>query len=324
MGLASCDGGRLEWRPLQRRYLHGQDFAAQGALRICVFRMRRRPQQMAGTVRRLRRMELAERDRAGARRKTGGRATRRVGRQRRSADGDRAQGRAAQRTRARVHRHRRVRSSARRRAGGRGGGAGRWRSGHRQVDVAAAGHRADGIDAAWAVRHRRGIARTGGRSCVAARPAGRRRACAGRNRRRTHPRTRFVDAPESHRRRFGADVVDRATHRRAGFGQPGTRIGCAPRALRQGNRNRGIPRRPCHQGRRHRRAARARTHGRCGAVFRRRERQPLPGAARVQEPLRRGERTRRVRDGREGVEGSRRIRRRSSCPAAARRSRAAA
>ncbi len=62
----------------------------------------------------------------------------------------------------------------------------------------------------------------------------------------------------------------------------------------------GVPGRPRDQGGRHRRPARARTHGRRGAVFRGRVRQPLPRAARVQEPLRRGQRTGRVRDVRQG------------------------
>ena len=72
-------------------------------------------------------------------------------------------------------------------------------------------------------------------------------------------------------------------------------------AFRQGDRHRRVPGRPRDQGGRHRRPARARTHGRCGAVLRRRERQPLPFAARVQEPLRCGQRTGRVRDGDKGL-----------------------
>ena len=47
-----------------------------------------------------------------------------------------------------------------------------------------------------------------------------------------------------------------------------------------------------------RRAARARAHGRCGPVFRRRSGSPVPHPARSQEPLRRDRRDRRVRDDR--------------------------
>jgi DNA repair protein RadA/Sms len=60
-------------------------------------------------------------------------------------------------------------------------------------------------------------------------------------------------------------------------------------AVCEGNRYRGVPGRPRDQGRRHRRPARARAHGRRRAVFRRRKRQPFPRAARIQEPFWRGE-----------------------------------
>ena len=75
---------------------------------------------------------------------------------------------------------------------------------------------------------------------------------------------------------------------------PARRCSCAnapPRwcALPRAGMARGHHRRPRHQGRQHRRAEAARAHGRYGAVFRQRCRQPLPAAARHQEPLRAGQ-----------------------------------
>ncbi len=55
------------------------------------------------------------------------------------------------------------------------------------------------------------------------------------------------------------------------------------------------------QGGADRRSARARAHGRHGALLRERHGQPLSGAALGQEPLRRGQRDRRVRDARAGL-----------------------
>jgi hypothetical protein len=61
--------------------------------------------------------------------------------------------------------------------------------------------------------------------------------------------------------------------------------------------NGGRPRRPRHQGRLDRRAARARAYGRYGAELRGRAQPPIPHPARRQEPLRRHRRDRRLRDG---------------------------
>ena len=84
--------------------------------------------------------------------------------------------------------------------------------------------------------------------------------------------------------------------------QPGPRKRAGTGPLRQGAGKRGGARRPCHQGRRHRRPARARTYGRHGAELRGRAKPPVPNPPRVQEPLRRDRRDRRVRDGRGGAE----------------------
>ena len=59
-----------------------------------------------------------------------------------------------------------------------------------------------------------------------------------------------------------------------------------------------LHRRPRHQGRRHRGPARARAHGRRGAVLRGRPRPRVPHRARGQEPVRLVERDRHLRDGR--------------------------
>ena len=85
----------------------------------------------------------------------------------------------------------------------------------------------------------------------------------------------------------------RARHR-----QPGPRLGAGTGALRQGAWHRGRARRPCHQGRHHRRPARARAYGRHGAELRGRAQPPVPNPPRDEEPLRRHRRDRRVRDGR--------------------------
>ena len=93
----------------------------------------------------------------------------------------------------------------------------------------------------------------------------------------------------------------------------GARIGGAARAVREGHRHRGVPHRPRDQGGRDRGTAHPRAHGRHRAVLRERPRQPLPRRARRQEPLRRGQRNRRVRDGGTGTARKCAIRPRSSC-----------
>ncbi len=207
---------------------------------------------------------------------------------------------------ARQHRHRRVRPRARRRPGAKARWCW-WAATRASASRRCCCRRWRRWPAALpgAVRHRRGIAGAGRR------PRARAWAC------RWTACTRWPKPAssaswstprEAKPRLIVADSMQTlwtgAADRRARLGQPGARKRRAAGALRQGNRHRGVPGRPRHQGRRHRRPARARAHGRRGAVFRRRERQPLPRAARVQEPLRRGQRTGRVRDGRQGPEGS--------------------
>src|SRR4030066_101731 len=75
----------------------------------------------------------------------------------------------------------------------------------------------------------------------------------------------------------------------------------ALRAQRQEPEHHDDSGRACHQGRRAGRAARAGAYRGYGAVFRGRHAFQFPPDPRVQEPLRRGERTRRVRDDREGA-----------------------
>ncbi len=96
----------------------------------------------------------------------------------------------------------------------------------------------------------------------------------------------------------------RPDRRRAGHGQPGSRLGAGAGALRQGAWHRGRSRRPCHQGRHDRRPARARAYGRHGAELRRRAQPPVPDPPRDEEPLRRHRRDRRFRDGRAGADRS--------------------
>ena len=84
--------------------------------------------------------------------------------------------------------------------------------------------------------------------------------------------------------------------------------------LRQDHRDAGLPGRPRHQGRRHRRAARPRAHGRHRPLLRGGRRPPLPRAARPQEPLRLGQRDRRLRDEGRAASPRWRTRRPSSWP----------
>ena len=97
-----------------------------------------------------------------------------------------------------------------------------------------------------------------------------------------------------------------------GHGQPGPRLGAGADPLRQGARHRGGAGRPCHQGRHHRRPARARAYGRHRAELRGRAQPPVPHPARDEEPLRRHRRDRRVRDGGGGADAKSPTRRRCS------------
>jgi RecA/RadA recombinase len=113
-------------------------------------------------------------------------------------------------------------------------------------------------------------------------------------------------APARARRdRFDPDHVDRYRRIRAGHGDAGPRQRAEPDPLRQDQRHRGHPRRPRHQGRADRRAARRRAHGRCGGLVRGRQRASFPHHARRQEPLRPHRRDRRVRDDGQGARRSR-------------------
>ena len=265
--------------------------------------MRRVLWPVAGPVRRLRGVEFADGSGLGP----GGRQarTRRLRRRRGGAD-HRAETGFRRTPDPSAHRAERARPRAGRRPGGRLGGAGRRRSGHRQIDAAAAGagqHGRAGCRRCTS-RGEECLAQVAGRAtrlglpldgiCMRwPKPASKKSSSSCEQAKPTDP---VADSIQT--------LWTRVAQRRARLGQPGARMRRAPGALRQGNRHRGVPGRPRHQGRRHRRPARARAHGRCGAVFRRRERQPLPHPARVQEPLRRGQRTGRVRDGRQRPERS--------------------
>ena len=90
----------------------------------------------------------------------------------------------------------------------------------------------------------------------------------------------------------------------ARIGRAGARVGRGAGALREIVRRVGADHRPRHEGRRDRRPAHPRAHGRHGAVLRERCRQSLPPGARGQESLRRRQRSRRVRHDRAGPQGS--------------------
>ena len=93
--------------------------------------------------------------------------------------------------------------------------------------------------------------------------------------------------------------------------RPGARVGDAAAVRREGAEHPDVPRRPRDEGRQPRRAQGARAHRRHGAVLRGREAPRAPRRPRGEEPVRRGERARRVRD--DGQRASRRCRTRRSC-----------
>ncbi len=188
--------------------------------------------------------------------------------------------------------------------------ADRRRPGHRQVDAAAAGAVAAVGDEEDAVRQRRGV----GRADRAARAAARRRrraasaasATCGCSPRSTSRRSRrAIDARAARRRgdRLDPDPVFRRADVGARLGRAGARVRGAADAHREAARHDDHPRRPRDEGGHARRAARARAHRRHGAVLRGRHALELPARARDQEPLRRGQRARRVRDDRARAEG---------------------
>ena len=167
-------------------------------------------------------------------------------------------------------RHRRVRPGHRRRLRAGLGASGRRRSGHRQVDHPDPG---------------RGVARPGRHAASSISPARRRSGRSGSapsalgsaTRRSGSPRRRGSrtssprwtrSAGRSRRDRFHPDAVDRPRRKRAGHGHAGAHLGAGADPLRQGERRGDRARRPRHQGRPDRRAARGRAHGRRGALFR--------------------------------------------------------
>ena len=171
-----------------------------------------------------------------------------------------------------------------------------------------------GARAPHAVRHRRGI----GRADRAARPAARRwstrrssclpKSSSKRSSQRSpqpQPDIVVIDSIQT--------IYTEALASAPGSGRAGARMRGAADAHRQAARHRRAVRRPRHQGRRARRTARARAHRRHRAVFRGRHPLELPPGARDQEPLRRRERARRVRDDRERPRKVWPILRRCSC-----------
>ncbi len=103
--------------------------------------------------------------------------------------------------------------------------------------------------------------------------------------------------------RLDPDALVRDAAVGARIGGAGARVRGAAHAPREARRHGALHHRPCHQGGRHRRAARARAHRRHGALLRGRPAVELPPGACGEEPLRRGERARRLRHDRQGVEG---------------------
>ena len=128
--------------------------------------------------------------------------------------------------------------------------------------------------------------------------AGRRAGAARRRhlgaRHRGHPRA--ARCAQGGGDRFDPDHVARHARQHARHRHPGPRLGPGAGRAGQAPRHRRAAGRPRHQGRRHRRPARARAHGRHGALFRGRARPSVPHPARGQEPLRPDRRDRRVRD----------------------------
>ena len=177
--------------------------------------------------------------------------------------------------------------------------ADRRRAGHRQVHAAAAGACRDRQVAPGAVRERRGVAAAD----RAAREAARRRRAAS-----------VIMLPDTDLARIEAAIKSEKPEvavidsiQTLYFGELQSAPGsvaqvreCAARLTRVAKSTgvRDGVHRSRHQGGHARRPARARAHGGHGALFRRRHAFALPADPRLQEPLRRGERAGRVRDGR--------------------------
>ena len=241
--------------------------------------LRRRIGAVGRALRRLRRVEHARRGTPGRTREQNPGRGDGVG-----VDGDRAGaagGRALRRRRpALADRPRRGRPGARRRADAGIGDPRRRRARHRQVDPAAAAGGVDGrpgLDRA--LRVGRGVAPSGqaaGRATRRRRPTG----CGWPTTRPSTPCSPIstpsepdvvvVDSIQTMH-----DPVDRVGAR---LGRPGAGVRPPPGRRGEGAGDRRGPRRPCHQGRRARRAPAARAHRRHGAVLRGRP-PPRPAAA---------------------------------------------
>ena len=200
-------------------------------------------------------------------------------------------------------RHRRIRPRAGRWIGRRIGDSARRRSGDRQVHHPASGGRCTVARARGRICLGRGIGAPGRASRAAARARGDQPAAARGNARRGDTRRRRGHRGQGAHRRFDPDRADRGERIVDGVGIPGAGVRRASGASREGRRHRGVPDRTRYQGGSDRRSAHPRAHGRHGALFRKRPGQPLPRHPRGQEPLRRGERDRRVRDDRTGAQG---------------------
>ena len=156
----------------------------------------------------------------------------------------------------------RDRPGSRRRFGAGLGGADRRRSRHRQIDPLAPGGGAP-QQGRWLCLHLRRRGRRPG--AHAGRPPGRQRGAGGP--RRQYQCTRYPGHLGRARRAFGGghrfdpDHVCGQFGFRPRHGGTGPRFGSGTDPLSEKTRHRAIIGRPCHQGRHHRRAAGARTHG---------------------------------------------------------------
>ena len=204
------------------------------------------------------------------------------------------------RHRAVLERHRRARPRARRRHRPGLARAGRRRARHRQVHAPAAGARQRRRRPPGAPRLRRGVGGAGQDARRAHLQGHRQHRRPRRDRARPRPRDGRRRPPGVRRRRLGPDAVQRRVHLGAGQREPGARGGGPLPPPGQGHRRRRLPRRPRHQGGRHRRPPGAGAHGRHGAPVRGRPLPLLPHAARRQEPLRLHQRARHLRDDRVG------------------------
>ena len=154
---------------------------------------------------------------------------------------------------------------------------------------------------AGALRLRRGI---GCADQAARRAAGHRHAAhpgAGRHAPGEHRRAHREDPAQDGRRGLGAEHLLRRDPIGRGQRDPGARLLGVPVAAGEVADLPALPGGPRDQGGRHRRPARARTHGGHRALPGRRAVPLLPAAALRQEPLRLHQRGRRLRDGREGA-----------------------